>query len=72
MSIQKQTAEKKALIKSLRKVARKKSWGELSRLTGMGRGWLWRVLDAENANPSLEMLIRLTNALGMKLELKEK
>ena len=50
-------------------IAKTKGMSALARETGLNRGHLYEALS-ENGNPSLSTLLKVTNALGLRLRLE--
>ena len=54
---------------ALKHVARTQSMSALARSTGLNRGNLYEALS-EDGNPTLATLLKITNALGLRLSLE--
>jgi probable addiction module antidote protein len=62
-----ETGNRDYILRAINTVARARGMSELARQTGLQRGTLYAALD-EGANPTLETLLQVLNALGVSLK----
>ena len=68
-AVDEDTGDGAVIRAALRHVARTRNMSALARDTGLNRGNLYEALS-EDGNPTLATLLKITNALGLRLSLE--
>ena len=69
LALAESTEDPSAVPRALGVIARSRNMSELARRVGMSRDGLYKALS-ENGNPTWSTILKVTNALGLRFELR--